>query len=102
MIGKIDKEHGRIRALIVTEDMRRFVIGRLKTRYFDAAFDFHWVRVPLISDPHKSPGMDTLNVGAIAAEELTEQEFAVRMEQNVLKKVVDEAEKIINPIKPTE
>jgi hypothetical protein len=46
--------------------------------------------------------MDTLNVGAIAAEELTEQEFAVRMEQNVLKKVVDEAEKIINPIKPTE
>jgi hypothetical protein len=100
MIERTNQEHGRVRTLIITEDRRSFVLNRLKTRYFDAAFDFSWIRAPKIIKPGSRPEMDTLNVGAIAAEELTEQEFSLRMDHKALKEVVAEAEKIINPLKP--
>jgi hypothetical protein len=92
-------ESGRIRELLEIVDNRRFVLGRLPDRYFDAAFDFRWTRRKLISAPGRLPEEDKLEIRILAAEELTNDEFNTRIELKEADILMREAVKIINPDK---
>lgn len=98
MILHEKKESGQIRSLVHVIDNRGvFIIGRLPDLYFDAAFDFRWLRGRKIVLPGQLPEQDRLSIGAIAAEQLTEEEFSSKIEEQTIGKLIDEAKKIINP-----
>jgi hypothetical protein len=98
MILKEKRESGQIRRLILVVDNRgAFTIGKLPELYFDAAFDYRWIRGRKIVPARQPPEQDRLSIGAIAAEQLTKEEFSVKFEAQVLDQVLDEAKKIINP-----
>lgn len=73
------------------------VFGKLPTRYFDAAVDYRWIYAPKIISPGQSPQQDRLNIGIIAAEELTIAEFSNRIDTHVSEQILREAVNIINP-----
>jgi hypothetical protein len=97
MIVKSKKESGRLRELLEVTDCRRYTLGHYKTRYFDAAFDFHWTRASKIIKPGHPPEQDSLSLGVIAAEELTEAEFKERLENKAVQQIINQAKDIINP-----
>jgi hypothetical protein len=98
MIISEKKESGQLRLLLEVTDCRgRYTIGKLPILYFEAAFDFRWTRASKIIKPGQfAPEQDKLSIGAIAAEQLTVEEFAAKMEAQALEQIVKDAEKIIN------
>lgn len=100
MILHEKKESGQLRSLVHVIDNRGlFIIGKLPDLFFDAAFGYRWTRARKIIFPGQPPEQDKLSIRAIAAEQLTEEEFLSRIEEQSIKKLIDEAKDIINPQK---
>lgn len=99
IILRSKKESGQLREFLEVTDCRgMFVIGpKYPTLYFEAAFDFRWLRGRKIVLPGQLPEQDKLSIGVVAAEQLTVEEFNKRLEAQMLEKVLSDAKKIINP-----
>jgi hypothetical protein len=95
------RESGQLRTLIPVLDCRTFLgiklVSKMPTRYFDIAVDFRWTRASKIIPASGIPETDKLQIGIIAAEELTEDEFNDRMEQKAAEDMLKIAKSLINP-----
>ena len=91
---------GIIKVLLSIIDCRpRLIIPRLPVLFFEAVFEYRFIKANLISKPDQPPEQDTLKIGAKAAEELTEEEFNKRAEEKKSNDLLNQALKIINPPK---
>jgi hypothetical protein len=104
MIIEGGQQKGQLRTFIEVTDCRMLmglpVLGKFPTRYFEAAIDFRWTHAPKIISPGQPPQQDKLSIGIIAAEELDKDTFAAKIEEKAIENIINEANKIINPISP--
>ena len=69
----------------------------LPNLYFDAAFDFRWIRGRKIVLAGQLPEQDRLSIGCLAAESLNEEEFAAKLQEQAMEQALADALKVINP-----
>ena len=91
---------GTSKVLISIIDCRdRFTIKRFPVLYFDAVFQYRFIPARKIVLPGETPGQDTLKIVAVAAEELTKEQFEQKAEEKKGSEMLHEAKNIINPKK---